>query len=114
MRAILRNWSGERVGPVAMSELRELFRRKLDETRQAIARHQDLERELVDSLHYLSTCEVCDSPRATNVCVECPQDHGMEHEPALVAGLFSARKERLPRRPKPRAGFVRMEDVGRG
>jgi hypothetical protein len=45
---------------------------------------------------------------AVNGCVRCTQDHGMTNEPALVAGITSARE--TPRKIA-RPGFVRVEDI---
>ena len=113
IRVVLRDWWSERVGPVAMTELRELFERKLLETHDTIARHQTLERELQESLRYLDTCTQCSPAFTTDTCPHCPQDHGMEREPALVAGLFS-QPEHATRRAASKAGFVRAVDIGRG
>lgn len=112
MRTILRSWWSEDVGPVAMSELRALFHQKLEETRGAIARHQALERELVQTLHYLEACKECDPPRSTRECTQCPQDHRMEGEPSLVAGLYSGTNHG-PRRAHAKSGIIRAEDIGR-
>lgn len=117
IRTVLRGWWGEKVGPVAMSELRELFERKLQETRAAIMRHRSLERELEEGLRYLDACTQCTPALPTDTCPHCPQDHGMEREPALVAGLFSQPDRSARRggaRRATRTGFVRTEDVGRG
>jgi DNA-binding transcriptional MerR regulator len=113
IRAVLRGWWSERVGPVAMSELRALFERKLGETRDAITRHQTLAEELEAGLRYLDACNQCSPSLTTDACPHCPQDHGVEREPALVAGLLSQR-EHAVRRSAGRASFVRSEDVGSG
>ena len=83
-------WSAER-GPEAMDELRTLFGAKLDETRENIRRLQELEKELVEGLAYLETCRVCGEPGNVECCVDCTHDHGVEREPALVAGFKGAR-----------------------
>src|SRR5881628_4258320 len=56
MRGMLDAWWGARIGPKAMAQLRELFERKLEETRTAMHHHQRLERELLEGLAYLKTC----------------------------------------------------------
>jgi MerR family transcriptional regulator, copper efflux regulator len=107
MGDVLRSWWGADLGPDAMERLRELFARKLEETRSALERHQRLERELTEGLAYLEACRACATPRAdVNGCVHCGQDHGMPHEPALVAGITSA-----PERGRRggRGGLVRLE-----
>lgn len=91
MGELLRSWWSADLGPDAMERLRELFTRKLEETRLAVARYQQLERELTEGLAYLETCRECATPSANvNGCVRCGQDHGMPREPALVAGITAA------------------------
>ena len=108
MRELRRAWWSAELGPDAMDELRTLFQRKLEETREAIARQQQLERELVEGLNYLETCRVCATRESVNGCVHCRQDHGMSEEPALVAGITRGRSA------KPRASIVRLEEIRGG
>ena len=90
-REVLDRWWKSDRGPEAMDELRTLFTAKLDETRENIRRQQELERELVEGLAYLETCRVCGEPGNVECCVNCTQDHGLEREPALVAGFKGTR-----------------------
>ena len=106
MRVVVEKWWNADLGPAAMDELRELFQRKLEETRESMRRHAQLERELLEGLAYLQTCRVCATPSTVKVCVNCRQDHGMKEEPALVAGITSA-PGALRRAARP--GFVRVE-----
>ena len=46
MRDLLKTWWGAGLGPEAMTRLRAIFLRKLEETREAIRLHQRLEQEL--------------------------------------------------------------------
>jgi len=109
MRELLQAWWGAEGGPRAMEQLRELFERKLEETRASMVHHQRLERELLDGLEYLKTCHVCATPGVTvEGCAACGQDHGMKDEPTLVAG-FVSRPART--RTSGRGGFVRVEDI---
>lgn len=95
MSELLRSWWGSDLGPDAMERLRALFTRKLEQTREALARHQQLERELTEGLAYLQTCRSCETPDTpARVCVHCEQNHGMPREPALVAGITSAPERR--------------------
>jgi MerR family copper efflux transcriptional regulator len=90
MSEVLRSWWSSDLGPDAMDRLRALFTRKLDETRTAVARYQQLERELTQGLAYLETCRACATPDVpVKACVQCGQEHGMSHEPVLVAGITS-------------------------
>jgi len=108
MRDLTRSWWSAGIGPEAMEELRTLFVRKLDETRENRRRFEQLEQELVAGLEYLETCRVCASPSDVRTCVHCQQDHGMKEEPALVAGLKSAPGS-VRRAPRP--GIVRLEEI---
>ena len=109
MSQLLRSWWGSDLGPDAMGSLRALFLRKLEETRAALGRYQQLERELTEGLAYLETCRECATPHVpVRACVHCEQDHGMASEPALVAGITST-PERARR--GGRGGFVRMEEL---
>ena len=108
MRSVLEKWWNADLGPAAMDELRDLFQRKLDETRESMRRHAQLERELLEGLAYLKTCRECATPSTVKVCVNCSQDHGMKEEPALVAGITSA--PGTPRRAA-RTGFVSVESI---
>jgi DNA-binding transcriptional MerR regulator len=87
MREVLRSWWSAGQGDEAMADLRELFTRKLAETRESIRLHQQLERELEDGLRYLETCTCCAAPGPVRGCVTCQQDHGVAEPPALVAGI---------------------------
>lgn len=108
MRGLVRDWWNADLGPRAMQELKTLFERKLEETREAMARHRVLEKELLDGLAYLETCCECSSPAAVDVCVNCTQDHGMQEEPALLAGITSAPDAAKKRR---RPAFVKVEEI---
>ena len=90
MREVLRAWWSADLAPDAMDRLRGLFQRKLHETREAIERHGQLERGLVEGLAYLETCKVCPTHEPVNGCVHCSQDHGMQDEPALLKGFMTA------------------------
>lgn len=108
MREVLQNWWTSDQGPAAMANLRELFQRKLEQTRDAIRRHRRLEEELEEGLRYLETCENCAAPGSVHACVNCQQDHGVAVAPSLVAGIKGA-PDGAPRASRP--GFVRVEDM---
>lgn len=92
IQSLLKAWQSTRYGPDAMAEIREIFEKRLAEAREAITRYQTLERELLGSLEYLSACQTCRPPRTTQEdCPQCPVDHGMKEEPALVAGFHGGR-----------------------
>ncbi len=107
MREVLLKWWNAERGTEAMADLQVLFKRKLGETREAIIRHQHLERELIEGLDYLVTCRDCDQPGGTEVCIHCSRDHGVVSPPALIEGLQHAELGSHPAR----APFVRVEDL---
>lgn len=108
MRELVRSWWDAGLGAEAMERLRALFERKLGETREAVRRHQQLERELVEGLAYLETCRACETPSGPDACTVCAHDHGMTREPALVAGITNAP---APARRGRRPGFVSIDDI---
>ncbi len=76
-----------RSASVAMARMRELYRTKLEQTRAQLERLRALEHEIVASLDYLETCEVCDPQRVVSACRKCDQHSWGEEAPELVAGF---------------------------
>ena len=111
MREVLLKWWSSERGTEAMSELNTLFTRKLQETRAAMRRHEQLERELLEGLAYLETCRDCEVPGSVHTCVNCQAEHRVVGTPVLVAGLQTAvepvRRSTRPARP----AIVRVEDI---
>jgi DNA-binding transcriptional MerR regulator len=111
MREVVQSWWTAGLGPAAMEHLRGLFQRKLAETRELVRRHQQLESELEQGLAYLEACRACATPgTAVAGCVRCNQDHGMNEEPALLAGIVSSPG---PLQGSGRGSLVRIEDIVR-
>lgn len=110
MKEVLEAWWKAELGPTAMSRLRGLFQTKLRETREAAERHRQIERELLEGLAYLETCKVCGTHESSSGCVGCTQDHGMEAEPTLLAGITQGRTNGRTARPP---GLVRLEEIER-
>jgi hypothetical protein len=110
MRELMHAWWDAGLGTEAMDQLRSLFKRKLDETRESIRRYQHLEKELGNGLAYLEACRGCaKAVSPAEGCVHCQQDHGMKEEPALVAGLKTTSPGRAARRPRP--AFVGVNEI---
>ena len=72
----------------AMGGVREVYAKKLEETRSQIARLQALEGEILSSLEYLEACDsLCERDRLLPAC-QCCDHHPTEQEvPDLVAGF---------------------------
>jgi DNA-binding transcriptional MerR regulator len=73
---------------LAMSQVRQIFQERLDETRKQIARLSQLEHELVASLAYLDGCKTCEPVHQTGECGSCNHNgHEAMSQPILVAGI---------------------------
>jgi DNA-binding transcriptional MerR regulator len=108
MREVVASWWNAELGQAAMGQLRALFEKKLAETRELVSRYRNLEDELEQGLAYLETCRACATPTtAVDGCVRCNQDHGMQQEPALLAGIVSSPGHVR----RGRNTWVRLEDI---
>ncbi|MDB4940933.1 MAG: Mercuric resistance operon regulatory protein [Labilithrix sp.] len=71
----------------AMGGVRDVYAKKLDETRAQIARLQALEGEIQASLEYLEACaSLCDKGKLLPAC-QCCDHHSGQEVPDLVAGF---------------------------
>jgi MerR family copper efflux transcriptional regulator len=88
IQTIVRDWEHVESAPGAMKRMREVYERKLEETREQRRRIEALERELEESLTYLDTCDhVCNPQRVLSACSRCDLHDKEEDVPALVAGF---------------------------
>ncbi len=99
IQAVVAAWESAPTAGQAMSQVRGMYRERLEETRAQLARLSELERELEASISYLDTCDACDPNVLANVlpprdeqpaaaCEAC-QRREREAEPDLVAGIVS-------------------------
>lgn len=81
----------EATGPNAMARLADFYRQKLKETRENLARLESLEKDLKDSLDYLTGCRVCDPLTHRSLCNTCdePLHEGLP-VPLMVAAVHEA------------------------
>ncbi len=71
-------------------KVREVYKKKLDDTRAQIERLRTLEREILASLDYLDTCEaVCEPDKLLGACPSCNHHDRQQEVPDLVAGFRS-------------------------
>jgi MerR family transcriptional regulator, copper efflux regulator len=90
IQTIVRECEHVEGAPGAMKRMRQVYARKLEETREQKRRLEALEHDLQASLHYLDTCDVCDPQRLLSEC-DCCDLHDKETDvPELVLG-FRAR-----------------------
>ena len=94
IQTIVREWECVESAPGAMKRMRQVYARKLQETREQKRRIEALEHELSASLQYLDTCDVCDPQRLLSACDCCDLHDKDQDVPELVAG-FRANGERV-------------------
>ncbi len=91
IQTIVREWELLESAPGAMKRMREVYARKLEDTREQRRRLEALEHELAASLEYLDTCDVCDPQRLLSAC-NCCDLHDKEVDvPELVLGFRASR-----------------------
>ncbi len=99
IQSVVATWEGAPTAAEAMSQVRAMYRERLEETRAQLARLTELEGELEASIRYLDTCDACDPnvlagvlpPREEKPAAACDacQRREREAEPDLVAGIVS-------------------------
>jgi MerR family transcriptional regulator, copper efflux regulator len=87
VQEIVRAWEGAASAPSAMSRMRGIYQKKLEETRAQIEHYKALERELHASIRYLDTCETCDPAEIVQACSSCHVHEKDQAQPELVAGI---------------------------
>jgi MerR family transcriptional regulator, copper efflux regulator len=87
IQQIVRDWEGGGTAPDAMRKMREVYAKKLEETRAHLRRLRALEHEIESSITYLDTCDVCDPERLLGFCKACDLHSCESHVPELVAGF---------------------------
>jgi len=101
IQTIVREWEHVGSAPGAMKGMREVYVRKLEETREQLRRLEALADELVGSVAYLDTCDVCDPQRLLSAC-NCCDLHDKELDvPELVLGFRATAKGAFPVLPSP-------------
>jgi DNA-binding transcriptional MerR regulator len=93
IQTIVREWE---LMAGAMKGMREVYVRKLEETREQLRRLESLADELVGSVAYLDTCDVCDPQRLLSAC-NCCDLHDKELDvPELVLGFRAVQAGTFP------------------
>ncbi len=95
-------------GPDAMQSLREMFRGRLQDTRDQVEKLLKLERDLAESLAYLEGCRACSHNHHVDGCVSCDSVHADTEAPELVAGIHSTTPPAPGATPAP--GVVRIRN----
>jgi len=90
IQELVRAQEGSDTAKLAAGRLREVYRSKLAETRSKLAELVKLEGELVESLHYLHTCDsTCEPAAPVQACPTCDRHPEPASAPDLVAGAQS-------------------------
>jgi DNA-binding transcriptional MerR regulator len=88
IKAIVHDVEHQGSAPSAMVEVREVYTKKLEETRSQIARLQALQNEILASLEYLEACDsLCERDRLLPACSGCDHHPAEQEVPDLVAGF---------------------------
>ncbi|MDB4986772.1 MAG: Mercuric resistance operon regulatory protein [Myxococcaceae bacterium] len=90
IKQIVQDIERSKNAPDAMQRVQDLFREKLDETREQLRRLGALEGELTASLSYLKTCDGCETPREDELlasCAACARHDCGHKPPELVLGF---------------------------
>jgi DNA-binding transcriptional MerR regulator len=87
IQTVVREWERAESAPGAMKRMREVYARKLEETREQKRRLEELEADLSASLQYLDTCDVCDPARLLSSCERCDLHDIKADVPELVLGF---------------------------
>lgn len=93
IQTVVRDWERSSSAPGAMTKMRAVYEKKLEETRAHLRRLEQLEHELERSLDYLETCDVCEPDRLLSACQTCnhhPCDESVV--PELVSGFRAQRQ----------------------
>jgi DNA-binding transcriptional MerR regulator len=90
IQTVVRDWEQQATAPRMMVKMREVYAKKLAETRAHLQRLQALEHEIEASLSYLNTCDTCEPARLIAACNSCDHHDARAEVPELVAG-FRAR-----------------------
>ncbi len=88
VKSLIETVESSGTAPEAMQNLREMFRGRLQQTRDQVERLMQLERDLGESLAYLEGCRVCTSDHDLEGCATCDSPaHTDTRAPSLVAGV---------------------------
>lgn len=91
IKAIVKDVEQHGSASSAMVGVREVYAKKLEETRSQIARLKQLEGEMLASLDYLEACDsICERDRQPATCNCCDHHPAEQQVPDLVAGFRRA------------------------
>ncbi len=90
IQTVVRDWEQQVSAPRTMVKMREVYAKKLEETRTHLRRLMLLEREISSSLRYLDTCDVCEPHHLLDACGTCSHHATDVAVPDLIRGFRSS------------------------
>jgi MerR family transcriptional regulator, copper efflux regulator len=87
IKAFLRDWEQSDTAPKAMDRVREIFSDKLRETKETVARLQQLVGDLTETLTYMDSCRSCEPTHNQAECGTCGIHGHAGQAPLLVEGI---------------------------
>ncbi len=112
IQGFARDFLGADSGRAAAEQVRSTFAQKLTQTRDQIAELRLIEKDLVEAIEYLDSCQTCSTKFAPSECKSCDHEgHSKGEAPHLFAGLSV--KPQL-RDQEPALITVRPRDLARG
>lgn len=87
IKQIVQDVDRSKNAPDAMQRVQDLFRDKLEQTRQQLSRLTALEGELTASLTYLEACDSCETEELLGACAGCARHDCSHKTPELVLGF---------------------------
>lgn len=92
IRTVVHEWENLPSAPGAMNRMRQVYERRLEQTRAQLQRLQALECELAATVEYLDRCDTCDPAKLISACGSCDMHRRHTDPPELVAGLSAQMK----------------------
>ncbi len=112
IQGFARDFLGAHSGRAAAEQVRSTFAQKLTQTRDQIEQLRVIEKDVVEAIAYLDSCQTCSTNFAPTECKSCGhQGHSKGEAPHLFAGL-SVKPQ--VREPELALITVRPRDAARG
>ena len=94
IQGFVRDFHDAENGKAATSQVRAVFQERLQTTRAQIAELRGIERDLLDAVAYLDSCQTCSTGEKPHECAACNQHHhGRSDAPNLFVGLSRSRHD---------------------
>lgn len=88
IQELFQAWREGKDGNEAAHRMAKLFHQKLKETRETIARLQEAEAQIVESLRFIADCMSCAVKPEIDTCTTCEVGDHQCHVPSLMESLL--------------------------